>query len=231
MQQIKQELSSIFKKDFIHYLLEKEKHPVLKTISMSILPPLVIAFIIQVLISYDIISPLISVVYILVFLMVWCVYLFRIRAKLLRKRGNTSKELSHIVKWRNYLKARRMKLFTGQKVDVTLINEYLALFSIDVKKYNNRYRHRSTLVLVAIGLIAYFSRNFICNDIVEYIQKKELDVYGYLFLLTMGVAMSFLIVFLYIAGIQIYYSENKRNIAIYEKLSDLKITLIRKYEE
>lgn len=83
------------------------------------------------------------------------------RNKLFKKRGNTITELHKIVVWRNYLEARRKRLFLGNSFDIDLVDEYLAIYKEDIERYKQRFKHSSTIVVAFISLFVYILREFI----------------------------------------------------------------------
>ncbi|MPQ46992.1 hypothetical protein GCQ56_08180 [Marinifilum sp. N1E240] len=224
MTNIKYAVTDIFQRDFAYHLFDGDK----RLRNLAIYLPAISSALLQIIlvtlgIMYEWNSGMITIVCVFISILLLASVYF-IRFYRLKSMKLNAKELSNQILDKNY-KAAIGKIFLDDERDIELLDEIIPLYETDVKKYNERFIHKATVVALVIAFFSYWFNLLFLDRLKEYLKLLSTDkllLVAFLVLLVGG------LIFLgYRIAIDIYYMKENKNSKVYERLCTLRYKLIK----
>ncbi|WP_321515409.1 hypothetical protein [Marinifilum fragile] len=227
MTNIKYAITDIFKRDFAYHLFDGKKW----LRNLSIYLPAISSLILQIVvlvtgIKYNWNHNLILVITILISI-VMITGIILVRFIRLKKMNIKAEELNSQILMRNY-KSAIGDIFFGDVRDIEILDEIIPLYLPDVKKYNERFVHKATVVALVVVFFSYWFNLLFLDRIKDYLKglnTNELVLVSF-FIGLIGM----LLIGGYRIGINIYYKKESKNSIIYDRLCTLRIKLIKEFK-
>jgi hypothetical protein len=227
MTNIKYAITDIFKRDFAYHLFDGNEW--LKILHVYL--PFGLSTTIQVILCIVSIKKSWNQYWMLLFVILitalMLYYVFLIRKRRLKSKGLNAPELSKQVLIKNYESAIG-DIFWGDERDIEILDEIIPLYLSDVKKYNERFVHKATVVALVVGFFSYWFNLLFFDRIKDYLKDLSTNELGLVafFIGLMGI----LLIVGYRIGVNIYYKNESKNSIIFDRLCTLRIKLIKEFK-